>query len=163
MTYFLREVFERACAFTNKITQAFENAYLYTGYTMWRATNDPNFLAMTPAAIDSPLLKQAAGVFDIAKNHAQRSIGDNIVKTIRAGDFGPKPDIKPGLINIVQTLTPHLSRTNWSHPIMMASVAIILGFVAYAATHAGNGHGLSDTIASLYGTTNGQRPKSPTP
>lgn len=161
MTYFLREVFEPVSACANSIIEKIDGAYLYLGYMMWRATQDESFLAIPPTKVDSPILQKAIGLYDLAKNQAQQSLNDGIAKKIRGGDHGPKPDMKPGLMAIVQNLTPFVAKIGFGHPVMALGTAIIACAMAYTLSHTGIAQTVQDTVATVYGTTNGQRPKPP--
>ena len=162
MTYFLREVFGAAASYANSIHQKVTDAYDYVGYTFLRALNDDTWLSISPAAVHSPFLKKAVTAYDGLKGFAQASLSDNLQKTVRSGDYGPKPDIKPGLFKILGQTATLAGRANWSHPVMMTAAIGANAIASYALAQAGAGHGLQDSVAALYGTSGSNMKQAPT-
>jgi hypothetical protein len=162
MTYFLREVFGAAASYANSAYQKISDTYDYVGYTFWRALNDDTWLAISPAAVDSPLLKKAVMAYDGLKGFAQASLSDNLQKTVRNGDYGPKPDIKPGLFKILGQTAALAGRANWGHPVMMTAAIGAIAIAAYTLTQAGAGHGMQDSIAALYSSSGSNMKPGPT-
>lgn len=162
MTTLLREVFEPIAANIHSITEKIENAYLLLGFVMWRALHDEHFLALGCAAVDSPILRRGATIYDLAKTQTQRMLSDGLTKTVRTANYGPKPDIKPGLLNVAKMVAPYIARTATNNPVFMMGAALGIVLVSYTLSQSGMGHDLQNTAAALYGTAGNQpKPKAP--
>ncbi len=161
MTGLLCEVFGSIATSAHSITKTIDDSYLRLGFFVWRLMHDEKFLSLSPAAVDSPLLRHGVEVYDAAKTQAQALLSDSFGKTVRTADYEQKPDIKPGLLNLAKTITPYLGRVNTGHPLFVAGVAITVAFAGYAISQMGAGHEIQNTAASLYGTTNQPKPNVP--
>lgn len=152
MTDFLREAFGRAAAYKNSIIDKIDYACLYVGYLTWRVMNDESLFAVSPAVVDSPVLKRAISGYDGIKNQMQTSLSENLFKTTRTGDYAPKPDIKPTALNMLGQISNILPRLNWGSPLVLGCTMATLAICAYAL-QAGGGHALQDSIATIYGSS----------
>ncbi len=146
MISYIRQAFRLACGVCNSI----HNAYDTVGCFAFRALMDKDFLAPPKAIASSAIASGAYGwAVDKSRDYATNTL------TLRAagGDFGPKPSMKPALMNLSQVGLPYLSKMNWNSPVMMGAAFISAGIAAYAMTHTGNHAVVPDIVGTIYSST----------
>ncbi len=159
MTSFLREAFGLACAPFRKISELYDLAGFYT----WQALMNDQFLAVSPAAFTSKPMQTAAIAYDWALPRARAAAVQNITMRNAGSDYGPKPDIKPGLMKIGEFCMAQAGRVPWNHPIVTCALVLTFSAVAYAMMHTGaHGHG-STAAVDVLGTAYSSAPQQPRP
>ena len=96
MKNFLRGAFTLACSFPQTIS----NAYDHAGFLTWRALLDDRFMQIDEQALQVPLFRKAAAYYEDVRTRTQETLIDKFSAKGAAGDFHPKPDIKPGLYKL---------------------------------------------------------------
>jgi len=139
------------------------DTYDRMGCAVWRAMMDDQYLSLQTTAQDSKAYRETASLYDWGKKQVASWVYETLAEKGASGDVGPKPDIKPGLMNVaqatVQTAGPYLARVNWTSPLMIGALCLTAAF-AYAITHTGTSHGMAvDTLATIYGS----KPSAPQP
>lgn len=152
MKHFLRKAFADACALPAKIHEIYD----FAGFTLFRALTDDTFLAASPAAVDSRALRFGIECYDSARDKAQSSLC-NLVDKCARGEIAVRPTLKVAAraFNIATVLA---MRVNWGSPGAVAMAGLAVAAAGYLYLH-GGGHGVSDTIASLYGTAHRPKPQ----
>jgi len=155
MTEVLRQAFALAYAPFHILGDMYDRA----GFFCWRALMDDKFLALDPAHYSSPIFQEGIKLYDWAKVRAQASMFNDLSLKGASGDVGPKPDIKPNLMNMAQSSIPFLSRMPLNSPAFIGAVFIASLAVAWSATHGGPGHAVPDLVSTVYGAS----PHTPRP
>lgn len=150
MNSFLREAFGLVCYPFHKIQELYD----LTGYYSWRAMMDDQFLAVSPAAFDSRPLQHAAQAYEWLLPRARAAAIEGLHTRSIRGDYGPKPDIKPGLIRLGGAFLAQASRIPWNNPVVMGTVLLSFAAATYAMTH-GAAHSMPDVVGTIYGSSPG--------
>lgn len=145
----LREAFALACNAFHKIGELYDLA----GFYAWRALTDDKFLEIDPSHFSCKTVQKAVKFYDWARGHAQEAAFDSFTSMGLSGDVAPKPDLKPGLINLGETCAPYLARMSWSGPAVASALLLSFGLAAYSfATGMGSAHGLPELVGTVYGS-----------
>ena len=157
MTSFLREAFGLVAYPFQKIHELYDLA----GYYTWQALMNDQFLAISPAAFTSKPMQTAASAYDWLLPRARAATVETLTIRNAGSDYGPKPDIKPGLIKVGEFCMAQMGRVQWGNPVVAGAVLLTFAVAAYAMMHAGaNGH---SAAVDLVGTVYGASPNNPQP
>lgn len=147
MKHFLLKAFEGARTLTTPITTAYDHACL----TAMRIYLDHRFLHIEDHMVPHPHLKPVAETFNKFKGIAQNKLLDTVSLQNAKGNFGPKPDIKPKLLNLASNLLAHMPRVSPTTAAVI-TLGVGVGLVGYALmSHGGSSTMMSDTIATFLG------------
>lgn len=101
-------------------------------FTM-RLMIDESLFDLRPERLESPLQRRAATLYGWGMDKAQEMVFDQMDKKICAGDFSPKPDIKPGLIKLAKAGLPYVYKWGLTQPAMITVIgAAAVGLAGYA-------------------------------
>lgn len=161
MTSFLREAFGLACAPFQKLSQLYDLA----GYYAWQALMNDQFLAISPESFTSKPMQTAAQAYDWALPRARAATVETITLRNAGSDYGPKPDIKPGLMKIGEFCMAQAGRLQWGHPVVTCALVLAFGAATYAVMmHTGahsHGGGAMDVLGTAYSSApQQQRPRN---
>lgn len=147
MKHFLMKAFEGARTLANPITHAYDHAC----FTAMRLYLDHRFLHIEDHMVPHPHLKPAADTFNKIKGVAQNKLLDTVSLKHARGDFSPKPDIKPKLMNFATNLLAHMPRVSPSTTAVVA-LGVGVGLVGYMLiSHAGTNAMMTDAVATFLG------------
>lgn len=154
MEDFLRKAFTLAA---NSIEMV-HNTYDRLGVLAMRAVMEDGFFSLNPQGIESPVLRRAVHWAQWGIDKAQDALLDGIYSKTRKGDYGPQPDIKPGLIKFAQTglsMLPRLGITPQS------AVVLLTAGAAMAAVYLSYQMGLSTTVNAVENTLSPHKQNEP--
>lgn len=119
---------------------------------------EDGFFSLNPHTIESPALRRAAHWAQWGIDKTQDTLFDGIYSKTRKGDYGPQPDIKPGLIKFAQTglsMLPRLGITPQSAVVLLSAGA------AMAAVYLSYQMGLSTTVNAVENTLHPYKQNDP--
>ena len=147
MKHFLLKAFEGACALTTPIKDTYDSAC----FKAMQLYIDHRFLHIPDHLVPYPHLKPIANTFNHIKGIAQNKLLDSISSKNASGDFGPKPDIKPKLINLGMNILTHMPRITPATTAVV-TLGIGVGLVSYMLmTHGVSNLAITDSIATYLG------------
>jgi len=147
MKHFLRKAFQSACDTFNKIEPLYDRANLW----MTRIMVDGDFLSVGASGIARKPLRIAAQYYEAGQSKGREQLFDTMRQKVSAGDFTPRPVMKLALAMAYEgaVILPRLAMT---YP---SATALTITLAALAAAQ--GSHGVSDMVATWFGSSPHQR------